>query len=217
MIDIMPEKDLRGNFGTVRDQGSRPTCLAFAVSDAHAAMRGPWDPLSCEYLFYQAVQRAGSHPDNGATLTHLLAALHNDGQPSEAGWPYLTSVPKDLALWAPPANIVEVFRRTSESRTPTFDDVRRQVAAGVPVVLVLTLSQAFYFVTADGIIDVDEPVDPANRHAVVAVASGRAGKTRFLLIRNSWGREWALEGHAWLSERYLSPRIVNGAHLKEIP
>jgi len=36
--------DIRHRFGPARDQGMRPTCLAFAVSDAHAeryASHGP--------------------------------------------------------------------------------------------------------------------------------------------------------------------------------
>ena len=51
MSSITVRKDLRGRFGPVRDQGVRPTCLAFAASDAHAATREPWAELCCEYLF----------------------------------------------------------------------------------------------------------------------------------------------------------------------
>ncbi len=36
------QQDLRFRFGTARDQGARPTCLAFAASDTHAALRTPW-------------------------------------------------------------------------------------------------------------------------------------------------------------------------------
>ncbi len=58
MSAITVRHDLRGRFGSARDQEGRETCLAFAMSDAHAAARGdPWSPLSCEYLFYHAKQR----------------------------------------------------------------------------------------------------------------------------------------------------------------
>ena len=50
--------DLRSLFGPVGDQGPRPTCLAFAASDAHAALRSGWVPLSREYAFYQVAARA---------------------------------------------------------------------------------------------------------------------------------------------------------------
>ena len=60
--------DLRAQFGAVRDQGDRPTCLAFAASDAHAACRPHWEPLSSEYAFFHAQKRAGLPPDRGTYL-----------------------------------------------------------------------------------------------------------------------------------------------------
>ena len=57
MNSITIRKDLRSRFGPPRDQGQRPTCLAFAMSDAHGAARGPWEDLSCEYLFHHAKKR----------------------------------------------------------------------------------------------------------------------------------------------------------------
>lgn len=66
MSEIIVRRDLRGRFGAARDQGGRETCLAFALSDTHAAARGlPWSPLSCEYLFYHAKQRDKTPPHGG--------------------------------------------------------------------------------------------------------------------------------------------------------
>ena len=76
--------DLRSLFGDARDQDQRPTCLAFAASDAHAALRSPWRPLSVEFAFYHAQRRAGRTPHVGATLPAMLEALREDGQPIEA-------------------------------------------------------------------------------------------------------------------------------------
>ena len=59
MSEIIVLRDLRKHFGDARDQGPRPTCLSFAASDAHAALRTGWTPLSCEFAFYQAQRRAG--------------------------------------------------------------------------------------------------------------------------------------------------------------
>src|SRR5690242_1650129 len=94
--------DLRQHFGSVCDQDQRPTCLAFAASDAHAALRSPWVPLSAEFAFYYAQRRAGRSPHVGATLPAMLDALREDGQPVEANCPYLTTIPTD---WKPPPNV----------------------------------------------------------------------------------------------------------------
>lgn len=68
MATIAIAVDLRGHFGPVRDQGDRPTCLAFAASDSHAGLRPGWAPLSCEFAFYHAQRRAGRSPAQGAVL-----------------------------------------------------------------------------------------------------------------------------------------------------
>src|SRR3954451_17425862 len=104
-------RDLRGQFGAARDQDQRPTCLAFATSDAHAALRSPWEPLSVEFAFYHAQRRAGRSPTVGATLPAMLSTLQEDGQPAEIGCPYLSVVPSG---WTPAANVGPVFRRRGE-------------------------------------------------------------------------------------------------------
>jgi hypothetical protein len=67
--------DLRPQFGPARDQGKRPTCLAFATSDAHAALRGAWQALSTEFAFYHAQRRGKRKPSEGATLPSILEAI----------------------------------------------------------------------------------------------------------------------------------------------
>src|SRR5205085_5453343 len=84
MSAITIRHDLRDRFGPARDQGGRETCLAFAMSDAHAAARGnPWAALCCEYLFYHAKQRDRTPADEGTTIHAIRAALEHDGQPAE--------------------------------------------------------------------------------------------------------------------------------------
>lgn len=101
MSAITVGRDLRGRFGPARDQGGRETCLAFAMSDAHAAARGaPWLPLSCEYLFYHAKQRDKAPPHVGTTIPAIRAALEHDGQPIETAWPYLPALKENRTQWA---------------------------------------------------------------------------------------------------------------------
>jgi hypothetical protein len=89
MSAITVRKDLIGRFGPAREQGLRETCLAFAMSDAHAAALGPWCPLSCEYLFHQAKQIDKTPAKDGTTFYAICWALDKVGQPVETEWPYL--------------------------------------------------------------------------------------------------------------------------------
>jgi hypothetical protein len=93
---IQITKDLRGSFGPARDQSARPTCMAFAASDAHAAARPGWAPLSVEWAYYHAVQRDGGLPHQGATMPAMLTSIREDGQSHEADWPYAPFPVMDL-------------------------------------------------------------------------------------------------------------------------
>jgi len=215
MIDIVT--DLRPLLGPVRDQGTRPTCLAFAASDAHAALRDGWCPLSCEYAFYHAHKRNGTTPDRGASLSSMLDALRVDGQPSESGWPYLDIVPSDLSHWVPPVDVGPRFGRNGIADTCFIPPILAALDSGKPVLLLTMLSQSFYAPSNGGLVDPanDEKPDPTLRHAVVAVGHGTFSGQKAILVRNSWGADWGENGHAWLTEKFLTPRLFATAILTE--
>jgi len=217
MTEIVVLKDLRPLFGEARNQGPRPTCLAFAASDAHAALLSCWTPLSCEFAFYHAQRRGGRPPCRGALLSAMLEALRKDGQPEEAGWPYLTATPSDAASWMPPDDVGPLFGRAGETRTPSLDKIVQDLDANHPAILLLMLSHAFYSPSAEAVIHptADEGPDPARRHAVVAAAHGTVDGERAVLVRNSWGLKWGAAGYAWLTETFLAPRLFAAAMLTE--
>ena len=215
MIDIV--RDLRPLFGPARDQGARPTCLAFAASDTHAGLRDGWAPLSCEFAFYAAQKRAGRPPTSGALLSTMLDALRLDGHPDEKGWPYLAAVPADHRLWTPPATVGPLYGRNGQRDGTDLSSILAALDRDTPVLMLTMLSRSFFQPRGDGVVDPanDELPEPAQRHAVVAVGHGTVDGTPAILIRNSWGPGWGLEGHAWLTERFLAPRLFATANLTE--
>jgi len=213
MIEI--DVDLRDRFGPARDQGSRPTCLAFATSDLHAGLRDGWFPLSCEFVFYHAQRRSGRGPSQGASLGPMLQALKLDGQPLEGGWPYLSALPAELSQWSPPASVGPCFARDGGNAVAALDAIKAAHDQGDPMMILMTLSASFFQPTADSVVDPSptEIPDAALRHAVVAVGYGRVDGVPAILVRNSWGQSWGMEGHAWLTERFLKPRLFAAAEL----
>jgi hypothetical protein len=199
--------DLRPQFGEMRNQGPRPTCMAFAASDTHAFARGKPDHLSVEYAFFHAVERKQvPDPSTGVAFSHISAAIAIDGQPLEHGWPY-TSASVSPDRWKPPKDPGELFHRTSTTATLGIDMICTTLDAGRPMMMVMDVSQSFFSVTAGGIISpANEP--RINTHAVIAVGHGTANGARCILIRNSWGTGWADQGYAWTHEQYLKPRLL---------
>ena len=203
---IAASVDLRPFWTGVRDQGSRPSCLACAASDGHSHARSLPHRLSAEYLFYFGAQRMpGGDHSAGLTFEAADAALRNDGQPNEAVWPYQIKEPDP---WAPP-EVPKVWLAglvSLTSSTSVFEALR----SGHPVVVGLRLTPGFNRVQKAPHI-----VDPGGRaaggHAVLVVGTGRrttSGDDDLLMIRNSWGFAWGEGGHAWLPAEYLNDKLV---------
>jgi hypothetical protein len=215
-VAIAVLKDLRLALGPARDQGSRPTCVAFAVSDAHAVARGAYETLSAEHLYYHGVNRTpGGNPYSGVTLTAVLEGLHHDGQCWEVGWPYLDCLPADLKLWRPPATATPVYRRGTTPVASAIDDLIATIDAGMPVILTLLLGLRFH-TPASGVVEPGPGDVDTDYHAVLAVGHGREGTRRYILVRNSWGNGWGLDGHAWIAADYLEPRLYQVALMGSI-
>ena len=206
-MSLTIDMDLRSTLGEARDQGSRPTCMAFAVSAAHEATRSSTDYLSAEFLFYSGTRRSHGDPKRGLTQVAVADALSNDGQPVEGAWPYSLTVP-DVAAWKPPANCDPVFKASVTFASRTLAEVLALLRSGAPALLLMTLTTAMYVPDAEGIVR-SGPGDrvTTNRHALLAVGSGHDGAGEYLLVRNSWGTGWGIQGHAWFHDSCFSGRL----------
>jgi hypothetical protein len=209
-VNIVVDKDLRANFGPARDQDPRPTCMAFAASDAHAGARAGWRPLSVEWAYYYALKRDGGTPHDGATMGGMLEALRLDGQPEESAWPYIAEMFTDMTLWVPP-KVDPVFRRETTSRTATVEAIMDRLDADEPVLFTMSVSNSFYRPGPGGVIDTAEPLEPKRVHALIAVGHGHRHSETFVLVRNSWGEAWGAKGNGWVATNYLQPRLLQAA------
>lgn len=198
----------------VRDQGPRPLCLPFSVSGSHEAARAHVaaavpEMLAVEPLWQHCVH-AGVASHNGTTLRAVTEAVASTGQPTDAVWPYNNTLGAGTEP-TPAAATAAEFMTVDGIEVPLLHDgieghIEAVLAAGLPVIVVVELTDQFEHPAADGEIDLPPLTAPvSNYHAVLAVgvATNPAGTTRRLLIRNSWGPGWGAGGYGWLPYDYL--------------
>jgi len=198
--------DLRSVLLPVRQQGHRQSCLAFASSTAHEYGSKSKEHLSVEYLFFHAVARTPSMmPDAGTTMAATAEALAHDGQPAETAWPYSMD---QVTPWAPPSISEPLFKTTMVMGNTGFANLTASLDNNVPVILGLIITDAFFRPDALGIVPEVTPDIERGGHAVLAVGHGLVPSGQeAVLIRNSWGAKWGVDGYAWLSRSYLDRQL----------
>ncbi len=204
--------DLRDQLEPVRDQGRRPTCLAFAASAVHRAAHAHPSELCPEWLYYYATHRDGLRPDQGSMIEATCAVILDLGQPDETFWPYQgrDASPRP---YQPPSGRPAVARCDTGLRNGNANRWRAELDSDLPVVITLFISPSFYspagFVGPEAIMADDRaPIDPALVHAVVLAGHGDLQGIPQFLVRNSWGLGWGRAGHAWFPETYLASRFA---------
>ena len=202
--------DLRPGLADIRDQGTRPLCLAFSVSDLHSHERKMGEHLSVEYLAYYAYKHSGN--SNGLTTNSLIYAIKEHGQPREKDCPYSASTqePKE-----PPKSCGQIFKADCRKHQLTTEQIRQNLDSSKAVVIIIDLPATFYVPNQAHIIDDDENI--VGTHAVLAVGYGVSDdSSHHLLIRNSWGLKWGNNGHAWLTEKLVRSRLKCCLNLKKV-
>ena len=210
-MTIQVNKDLTSRIGSVRDQGRRPTCVAFAASDLHAAVRNStFSPLSVEYLFYHACKLvAPFNPHAGVTLNQILKAVEAHGQPEEVHWPYFVQLPSDLSTYFPPSMSAPIYRRAGQIITNApVDGIADELTNDRPSVLVFRSTLQFVLAGRTSPVAWSSTDQFLTPHAVLAVGLGDNQAKRVVRVRNSWGGGWADGGFAWLTEEYIQKTFI---------
>lgn len=191
------EVDHRAMLGPIRDQGTRPTCLAHATTDAHEVARRASERLSVEYLHWYSARGVG-----GASMIGTAHTLRKFGQPRDGDCPYFSTAPE--SSWTPDTPKQPCYRRASIGPPATAQAVWKFLDRGA-VVLGISMPRSFLTPTAPWVATQGTPV--IGSHALLAVGKGEHEGKPVLLVRNSWGASWGDEGHVWLTESFLAHHL----------
>lgn len=193
--------DRRNDLFEIRDQGPLPTCLSYATSTVHRVIKDLDNPLSAETLHYHAT---GADLTTGSGVEEVQQALRETGQPENR---YCESVPfqdrQALSSWSPPAD-APFYRSDSSQDTPSPSMVKEAILESKLPILGVSLTEEFYYPEPPWVFSAGQS---QGLHAVVGVGLADYKGETVVLIRNSWGEDWANSGHAWLDNSFLENNL----------
>lgn len=196
----------------VEDQGDLGSCTGHASTTALEVVTGA-DQLSRLMAYYNGRRIDGTtRSDAGAEIRSVIKGLTTWGVARERLWPYkpakFRTRPSGAAYadaqWLPAAGL-------RYSRVTTLTELHVALAGGFPVVFGFTVPASF---EGDAVARSGWAPLPTNAektlggHAVVAVGLDfrRLRYPPCVLVRNSWGRAWGLQGDFMMPVEWFTDR-----------
>lgn len=221
---IIPE------YTPLSDQGDWPSCTMNAALDTAEALIGLENPskvvqLSRRAGWWVARRREGTEKQIvGVRLSTAFRVLEEVGACPEDMWPYempadarnpdgspmtpeqwMMQKPKLAALESMSDNKLLGWARIYETGDAILDAVDYALLANHPVDYGTAIDDPFRFATgAEVLRPPEDPKKIIGRHAIAIFGRRvRAGRREYW-IRNSWGPTWAMGGHVWVDQDYLT-------------
>jgi len=224
-VDVGQGAEIGGCMGPLRDQGKRGTCVAHAVCALAECLffkkTGDRLDFAEQFLYWNAKEHDGKPEKEGTLIEVALGLSVSDGNCLEGTWPYdPAKIPGDVGQGPPPAGAASeaeerVLLRVEPLGERSTKDVCDRLDTGKPVALSIPVFQNWDgnpAVNTFGEIPMPLPTSKCvGGHAMCAVGYGpdpdRPGGG-YLILRNSWGEDWAPQspvapGHALLPFLYF--------------
>jgi C1A family cysteine protease len=211
---LPPMADLRSHCSPVENQGALGSCTGNALAGALEFLelkdRVPFVNLSRLFIYYnERVIEHTTKSDAGAQLRDGIKTLVKQGVCSEKRWPYVISkfAAKPSATCYKEASQHQI---TSYQRLQTLDEMRACLAEGFPFVFGFTVYESFESeeVAKTGAVCMPQPGERVvGGHAVLAV--GYDDSQQRLIVRNSWGTDWGMQGYFTMPYDYVADRSLS--------
>jgi C1A family cysteine protease len=213
-VALPQSTDLRNLCSKVEDQGQLGSCTAQALVGNLELLENKagtgFKDLSRLFVYYNERALEGTiYEDSGAFLRDGIKSLVSKGICAESMWPY------KIEKFATRPNICCYIKAmkckiSSYYRLSTLDDVLHCLADGYPFVFGFTVYDYFESeeMAENGILKMPTPGERVlGGHAVLGC--GYDQTTKYVLVRNSWGTDWGIQGYFWMPFDYLTNRDLS--------
>lgn len=219
-VKKIPDKmDLRNLMSPIRDQGEIGACVAFSVASGLMEsieiehFQNPMIIRSPLFLYYnlRASQKTVKE-DSGGTLRGGMKMAAKYGVCAERSWPYdETNIFKKPSITAYREADNKSSRLKTYYRLSDLPEIKASLAARNPVVMGLQIYESFETdkVEKTGIVPMPNVKREAclGGHALCAV--GYDDERGAILIRNSWGTNWGIDGYCWIPYDYFIDPVLS--------
>lgn len=214
----------RGVLNEIRNQGDCGCCWAFSVVGTVEAMRNIKQGAIGNYLSVQQLVDCDSLDKGckGGWAPNALSYIRRNGLVSENTYPYQerdSYCQSDIIPGNIDTKIEQSYERCDEEECNEGEFAFNLLKDG-PVSVVIDAYNTRFYNYKSGYYD-ESCAEP--NHAVILVGFGIDGNTgeKYFIIRNSWGKEWGIDGYGYVKHdvnnywscnlgRYaFQPKILN--------
>jgi C1A family cysteine protease len=228
-VQALPTKvDLRKDMSPVRNQGQFGSCTSFATMGLQEFLlkkQGRFTAQAPAFNWYQSRRQTGSKgKDDGVPTEFAVKMLDAYGSVPESDFPYLASSKQNDEtarlgfLTAQPSSELTAKGKknrilTGYKSVTTLSGVKKGLSDGTPVVLAMYVFSNMGSTPKSGLLPMPTSKDKfEGGHAVLAV--GYDNEKRVIIVRNSWGSDWADGGYFYMPYEYLK---YGGVRLAIVP
>ena len=201
--------DLRKYCPAIETQGELGSCTANAlvanIEFLEIKENISFIDLSRLFLYYNERECEGTIDiDSGAAIRDGIKVLKSQGVCPEVEWPYIISnfrkKPNSGCYFHARKHTITAYQRLS-----SLIDMKSCLASGYPFVFGFSVYSSFESdeVSSTGMVPMPaESEECLGGHAVMAV--GYDDIIKKFIVRNSWGKDWGIDGYFYLPYEYIT-------------
>lgn len=207
LLSVPQQKDLRSDCSPIENQKALGACTGNAIvgmAEFLMIVQGlSLVNLSRLMLYYDERAIEGTvDTDAGAMIRDGMKSMHQTGVCSEKLWPYSIKRFADkppVKCYAPQ----NVYKLPGYKRITTLNSMLNCLGSGFPFVFGFAVYENFEEESwwKKGFMPMPQG-GMLGGHAVLAV--GYDMTTRFILVRNSWGKSFGIGGYFWMPFDYIT-------------